>query len=226
MSFLNQSRFPTLWKLFQYVIGGSCHKRQLARLRYSGAIHVLEVGCSVGNLAEGFVTYPAIRYTGVDIDASAIRNAQRAFRRRPNFRFLCGNLWALALPPGSFDYIILSAMLHHVEDGECRALLTTSAGLLSNRGKIIVTDPLLPELSDPWLVRFFDRIEQGQFVRSHEQLLGFLSAVPGLAVQEQHQLFLTGSPFGWPRIARCGFYHLGRAPALQAADEEMEQEAA
>jgi SAM-dependent methyltransferase len=211
MSFLNQSRFPGLWQWFQYVIGGSCHKRQLARRHFAAATNVLEIGCSVGNLAKSFVKDRAINYTGVDIDAAVIRHAQHAFRHLPNFRFICGDLCALDLEP--FDYVILSAMLHHADDAECRNLLAASARLLSPNGLIVVTDPLTPAANDPWLVRFFDRIEQGQWVRSYDQLLALLTAVPGVRLQEQRRFFLKGSPFGWPRIARCGFFCLRRDAA-------------
>ena len=60
-----------------YLIGGGCHKRRVARLHYRGAVNVLEVGCSVGNVAQCFINESAIRYVGVDIDEAAIRHAQR-----------------------------------------------------------------------------------------------------------------------------------------------------
>ena len=52
---------------------------------------MLEVGCSVGNVARGFLRYPHIAYTGVDIDPAAIRSAQplseiRAHRFQANLR--------------------------------------------------------------------------------------------------------------------------------------------
>jgi SAM-dependent methyltransferase len=213
MGLLNQSRFPRLWLWFQYLIGGCHHKQQMARQHYAGAPNVLEVGCSVGNLASGFARYPDIRYTGVDIDDAAIRHARRAFRRRPNFRFVCGDLCALGLPGGSFDYVILSAMLHHIDDVGCRTLLAACAHLLSKGGMLVVTDPVWPEPDDPWLVHFFNRIEQGQHVRPEADLLALLNGVPGLVLKEQRRFFLQGSPFGWPRIARCGFYCLAPAAA-------------
>jgi SAM-dependent methyltransferase len=215
VSFLNQSRFPTLWQWFQYLIGGSCHKRRMARLRYSGAVNVLEVGCSVGNLATAFKSEPSIRYVGVDIDQAAIRRAQRVFRRRPNFTFVCGDLCALDLEP--FDYIILSAMLHHVNDADCQALLAACARLLNPAGHIVITDPVVPHAHDPWLVHLIDRVEQGQFVRSYERLLQLVQAAPGVSLQEQRQFFLGGSPLGWPRIARCAYFHLRREAASAAA---------
>ncbi len=44
---------------------------------------MLEVGCSVGNIANAFQSFAEISYTGIDIDSTAIRRAQKnmiAFR--------------------------------------------------------------------------------------------------------------------------------------------------
>jgi SAM-dependent methyltransferase len=216
MGLLNQSRFPRLWLWFQYLVGGCCHKQQLAREHYDGGANVLEVGCSVGNLARGFAHYPDIKYTGVDIDAAAINSAQRAFRRQSNFQFVCGDVCAMNLPAGSYDYVILSAMLHHIDDAGCRAILGTCANLLSPTGTMVVTDPVWPAPNDPWLVRFFNRIEQGEYVRQEADLLALLNSVPGLTIKERRQLFLAGSPLGFPRIARCGYYCMARAAVANA----------
>jgi SAM-dependent methyltransferase len=213
MGLLNQSRFPRLWLWFQYAIGGSCHKQTLARKHLGEATDVLEVGCSVGNVARGFLRFPHIAYTGVDIDPAAIRSAERGFRRWPNFRFLCADLCTLDLPDASFDYVILSAMLHHVDDVGSRNLLTSCARLVSPDGSLVVTDPVWPLAEDPWLVHFFNRIEQGEHVRPAPELRALLDSVAGLTVCHEEQLFLKGSPFGFPRIARCAYYRLMRTAA-------------
>lgn len=53
-AFLNQTRFPRLWKAFQTVAGFLHDKRALCLLKYQGQPAVLEVGCSVGTIASVF----------------------------------------------------------------------------------------------------------------------------------------------------------------------------
>src|SRR5271170_6480358 len=98
MGLLNQSTFPRLWRLFQWSIGGSCHKRRIVLDRLSGRKNVLEVGCSVGNIAEALRDVPNVRYTGVDIDRSSLRTARQSFRDEPRFEFHQGEIERLELP--------------------------------------------------------------------------------------------------------------------------------
>jgi SAM-dependent methyltransferase len=210
MGLLNQSRFPRLWLWFQYLIGGSCHKQALARKYLKEGAEVLEVGCSVGNVARGFTGLPHLSYTGVDIDAVAIHHAQRAFRGQPQFRFVCADLRQLDWPEASFDYIILSAMLHHVDAAGSHGVLAACVRLLAPAGTLVVTDPVWPAARDSWLVHFFNRIEQGQYVRPEPELRALVESVAGLTLCNRQQLFLAGSPLGFPRIARCAFYRLVR----------------
>ena len=133
MSLLNQTNFPRLWRLFQWSIGGGCHKRHIVRERLGDRRNVLEVGCSVGNIAETLRSVPGLRYTGVDIDGTALQTARRAFRHEPLFQFHQGEIEQLELPESSFDFIILSAVLHHVDDAGCRRILDACSNLLASR---------------------------------------------------------------------------------------------
>jgi 2-polyprenyl-3-methyl-5-hydroxy-6-metoxy-1,4-benzoquinol methylase len=77
MPFLSQHNFPILWEFLQYWIGGTTDKRRLCLRKYNGQKRVLEVGCSVGNIAKAFQSFAEISYTGIDIDSTAIRRAQK-----------------------------------------------------------------------------------------------------------------------------------------------------
>src|SRR5262245_7172273 len=92
MAIVSQSTFPRLWLLFQRYLGGTTDKCRLALRHYDGENDVLEVGCSMGNIATAFIKYTGIRYTGVDIDPIAVRYSRQAFRRYPNFDFVCADL--------------------------------------------------------------------------------------------------------------------------------------
>jgi cyclopropane fatty-acyl-phospholipid synthase-like methyltransferase len=148
MPFLTQSRFPTLWKIFQFLIGGTIDKRKLCILKYQGQQQILEVGCSLGNIATVFQNIPGIHYTGIDIDPVVIRYAQKDFSNYPNFRFLCEDLRDFSDRAGVFDYILFAGIIHHIEDALCKSLLSAAQKLMSEKGSLIVVDPLIPEPED------------------------------------------------------------------------------
>jgi 2-polyprenyl-3-methyl-5-hydroxy-6-metoxy-1,4-benzoquinol methylase len=167
---LSQSRFPNLWLWMQKTIGGTPDKQALALRYYSGAPRVLEIGCSVGNIADAFRDFPAIRYTGIDIDAVAIRTAQRRFRDRPNFTFTLCSLEEMAQLGERFDYVMFAGILHHVSDGDARRLLAGVATLVAPGGELIISEPEALRPTDTLLSRLFYRLEKGQHLRSRAAL--------------------------------------------------------
>ncbi len=203
MGMLNQTNFPRLWRLFQWSIGGSCHKRRIVRERIGKRKNVLEVGCSVGNIAEVFRGIAGLRYTGVDIDEAALQTARQSFRNEPGFAFRLGEIERIDLPLAPFDLIVLSAVLHHVDDEGCQRILAACGRLLAADGLLVVTEPVQPIAGDPRLVRFFNSIEQGHYVRPAPAFDALLRSEASLCIAGRAEFFLKGSPLGFPRITRC-----------------------
>ena len=208
--FLNQSRFPRLWKAFQYVAGGLHDKRALCLLKYQGQRSVLEVGCSVGTIASVFARDPQVDYTGLDIDMAVIRYAQAAFQSTPNCTFVCEDIRDFAKCGRRFGYLLFAGICHHVEPGELRALLTAAASLLADDGQLVVVDPVLPERDDPAFFHLFLRLEQGSFVRGSEALETLLRDVPELTLVSSETHVVGASAWSVPKCARFGVYVLQR----------------
>lgn len=131
MGMLNHSTFPKLWRFLQWSIGGCCHKRRIVREKIGSRKNVLDVGCSVGIIDPVFLNIPDLRYTGVDIDEAAIRTARRKYRYERCYQFHQGKIEGLELPESSFDFIVLSAVLHHVDDEGCQRILSACNRLLT-----------------------------------------------------------------------------------------------
>lgn len=208
--FLNQSRFPRLWKAFQNIAGGLHDKRALCLLKYRGQRTVLEVGCSVGTIASVFARDPDVDYTGLDIDMAAIRFAQDAFKSKPNCRFVCQDIREFAVCGRDFGYVIFAGICHHVEPTELRALLQAGASLLTDGGQLVVVDPVLPEPDDPAFFHLFLRLEQGSFVRANEALQALLRDIPELTLVSSETHVVGASPWSIPKCARFGVYTLRR----------------
>jgi len=211
---LSQSRLPRAWRAFQYLAGGTVAKRGLALELCAGRRRILEVGCSLGNIAEAF-RGRGVAYTGIDVDGVAIAHARRHFARLPGFVFVCGDL--TAEPPElagrRFDCVLLAGVLHHVDSATGARLLAAAAGRLEPGGIVAVTDPLLPAPDDPWLVRRFIRIEQGSHLRTGQTLETLVAATPGLRLTRSEERLIPATPWGRPRVARFGVYALDAAEA-------------
>ena len=172
MPFLTQSRFPRLWLLMQYAIGGTPCKQALALEHYQGQKRVLEIGCSVGNISSVFRGFPDIEFTGIDIDPHAIDLAKRRFCDYPNFTFSLLSLEELSRQGKKFDFVLFAAMLHHVSDDDGLMLLQDAVKCTAGGGRLVIFEPeRLKESDSRFLHFFYANFEQGGFLRFREDLL-------------------------------------------------------
>jgi len=82
--------------------------------RVNGDESVLDIGCGNGAVAYDIVTKKGAAVLGIDLNAENIVFAQTRYNH-PNLRFIEGD--ALKnLPEGTFDVVILSNVLEHIQD--------------------------------------------------------------------------------------------------------------
>jgi len=209
MSLLTQSRFPSLYHIFQIAVGGTVDKRRLCLEHWGARRRVLEVGCSVGNIASAFLDNPDVLYTGVDVDAGAVAYARHRFRRHPRFRFLVEDVHTLAQSAKRFDYVLFAGVFHHVSDEECVAMLRSARHLLADEeARVAVVDPVLPERGDSWFLHWFVKLEQGEYLRRETELRALLVREEGLETLNASVRFVGATPYSVPRCARFGVYEL------------------
>jgi len=110
---------------------------------------VLELGCGTGNLSLRLAkTFPRAELTLVDGSAemiSLVRSRIDESRSDSNSRFAYveTRFEALDLPPGSFDLVVSSISLHHVEDKA--ALYRRIRGLIPAGGRFCFADQIRGE---------------------------------------------------------------------------------
>ena len=99
---------------------------------------ILDVGCGngqfTGMLVHSLASFESV--TGVDVDRDALRQAGERFGTG-QYTFLLAGAGDLPFPDESFDMVVISRALHHVEDpektlGEMRRVLSTGGTLLIN----------------------------------------------------------------------------------------------
>ena len=181
----------------------SFRKVELASSRF-GIIEpkrILDFGCGVGSVINHlFDFFPDADIWGTDPSASSLEIAHRA-----NPRMHCVKKGDI--PKQYFDVVVISNVLHHVNEEHRVALIQQIASYLIDNGKIIIFEH---NRLNPITLRIVDRCEFDEGVELHScsALLGgtelfddlesgyFLFIPPFLKRFRKLEKFLSGVPLG------------------------------
>lgn len=141
----------------------------------SGGKAVLDAGCGEGFVVDYLAGKdPSLRLTGVDLSSEAVAYATEHFGDKARFR--TGSVYKLPFSDRSFDLVICSEVLEHLDDpaGALKELRRVS------RNAILITVPLEPYFQwlnnvgqwlglsvDPEHVNFWTKKTFQSFVRAH-----------------------------------------------------------
>jgi 2-polyprenyl-3-methyl-5-hydroxy-6-metoxy-1,4-benzoquinol methylase len=95
---------------------------------------VLDLGCGVGQLARYLATQGAAEVLGVDLSERMLALA-RAEWAHPRVTYVRGAVEEVTFPPGRFDLVVSSLVLHYVED--YLGLIARIAGWLTPGGHLV-----------------------------------------------------------------------------------------
>lgn len=190
------------WQLAQFLIGGSHTKRKIALSHLKDGVRVLEVGCSTGNVSNVFRSVENLQFVGLDIHQEAIALASHWHRHDDRFQFLAGDLRNLTDRIGMFDYVLFAAVLHHVNDDDARQMLKVAAGHVAPKGRIVLMEPLPAEANDTLLVKFYEKIDRGEWFRSRDELLDLVQCIDNFEILDDRVYPCSPFPFGGPMAAR------------------------
>lgn len=125
---------------------------------FSTVRRVLDVGCGPGTNTGAFAD---IEYLGVDLNPSYIDYA----RRRHGRPFEVADVRTDAVPgKGTYDFVLLNSLLHHLDDNAVASLLSAIPDLVSDDGHVHVIELELPERRG--LPRTLALSDRGEFPRS------------------------------------------------------------
>ncbi|MBV7434337.1 class I SAM-dependent methyltransferase [Cardiobacteriaceae bacterium TAE3-ERU3] len=108
---------------------------------------ILDLGCGDGSHLLALATYlPDARLVGIDKDAIAIECAQQIAKAAgfTNLRFMCGDIEALSLKAGVFDYVICHDVFSHVNQNIRHIILKQIAHVLTPTGVALVSYDAYP----------------------------------------------------------------------------------
>src|SRR6516165_10480937 len=153
---------PFVYRLFRTLVrGNGCSIYVSEYVRPVPGEKLLDIGCGPGDILEAL---PAVDYLGFDINPKYVQAAQKRFGRRG--RFFSGDvgLTAIDREAASFDLVLATGVLHHLDDNHAVSLFKVARRALKPGGRLITYDGCFVA-GQPKLARFVVSRDRGQYVR-------------------------------------------------------------
>jgi ubiquinone/menaquinone biosynthesis C-methylase UbiE len=117
------------------------HDRLIDQADLTGVRRILEIGCGTGNLTiKAKRARPEAEVTGIDPDPKALTLARRKARDLTGISFEQAYAQQLPYPDGTFDRVLSSLMLHHIDEDAKAAAAAEVARVLRPGGRLHLAD--------------------------------------------------------------------------------------
>jgi len=153
---------PSVYRLFRnIVLGDGCRVYLSEYVQPVPGEKVLDIGCGPGDIVEHL---PPVDYLGFDINRNYVEAAQKRFGGRG--RFFCGDvgLTAIDQEAASFDLVLATGVLHHLDDNYAVNLFNLARRALRPGGRLVTLDGCFVA-EQPKLARFVVSRDRGEYVR-------------------------------------------------------------
>ena len=125
---------------------------------------ILEVGCSTGNVAREIIDMDNNSYYGVDISKEYINIASKSSTKGKFFQM---DARKLDFDNKFFDIVMLSSVLHHVDNNVGKNCFKEIHRVLKNDGVVIISEPIVNHKS--LLSIILCKLDRGHFIRTTEE---------------------------------------------------------
>src|SRR5260221_392763 len=152
---------PSVYRLFRTIVrGDGCRIYVSEYVQPVPGEKLLDIGCGPGDILEDL---PAVDYLGFDISPKYVEAAQKRFGHRG--RFFCGDvgLTMIDQEAGSFDLVLATGVLHHLDDSHALSLFKLARRALKPGGRLVTYDGCFVA-GQPKLGRFVVSPDPGRYV--------------------------------------------------------------
>jgi ubiquinone/menaquinone biosynthesis C-methylase UbiE len=125
---------------------------------------ILEIGCSTGNVAREIIDMDNNSYYGVDISKEYIDIASKSSTKGNFFQM---DARKLDFDNEFFDIVMLSSVLHHVDNNVGKNCFKEIHRVLKNDGVVIISEPIINHKS--LLSIILCKLDRGHFIRTTEE---------------------------------------------------------
>lgn len=176
---------PAVYRAFQRMVGGGGAKVYLAEhVHPRPGERIFDLGCGPGDI---LAYLPAVEYVGLDCSPEYIQAAQARFGDRG--RFVLMRIRDASLDsPGSYDLVLATGVLHHLDEEEALALFRLARLALKPEGRLVTIDGCYEE-GQAALARWLLHLDRGKFVRTRAGYTALASQVfPRVEPRLRHDL--------------------------------------
>lgn len=146
------------------------------------SLSILDIGCGPGSFLARFEkSIDSSKFVGLDVEERYISRARKRFPAGTWHRIKPGEKLDLS---DSFDFVVVSAVLHHVSDEDAREILELARRSLRVGGVAASVDPVFHD-RQTHLSKFFVGLDRGRFIRTEVELEELWSRSWGSEVTEQ-----------------------------------------
>ena len=148
---------PIVYRLWQGPFAAAKMAPVIRHNDLSQARRVLDLGCGPGTNCRFF---PHGEYLGVDINPRYVDYARRRYGRT----FAVEDVRNYRLPrDGCIDFVLLSSLLHHLDDEATHGVLANVAQVVSDGGHVHIIELVLPDRAG--IARALARGDRGNYPR-------------------------------------------------------------
>ena len=156
---------PSIYGALQKLLGADSLRQGFVRdyVCARAGDRVLDIGCGPAHL-RGHL--PDVEYIGWDPNADYVAKARAMYTGRGEFHVgVFGPAQARSLAP--VDIVIVSAVLHHMEDAQAKELFALAREILKPHGRVVTLDNVFIPRQNP-IARLIISLDRGRHVRTAE----------------------------------------------------------
>lgn len=152
---------PWVFDGLRWVLEGGfvAHHRLLQQHFPVAPESLLDCGCGTGTFAGCF---PKKSYVGIDLSRDYIA---RARQQNPDHRFHVMDATALQFPSESFEAVIVSGVIHHMENSLAMRVLGEVRRLLKPAGKLLMWEDVPTRSAWNVVGQIAHRLDVGEYIR-------------------------------------------------------------